>query len=83
MELIRQMHKPNIAIMPIGGHYTMGPAGAARAAKLLDVRTVVPVHYGTFPILAGTPDQLRAEAGSIGARFDVVAPERGVATPLP
>jgi L-ascorbate metabolism protein UlaG (beta-lactamase superfamily) len=82
MELIREMHKPDVAIMPIGGHYTMGPAGAARAAKLLDVRAVVPVHYGTFPILAGTPDELRAAARPIGARFDVIAPERGVATPL-
>jgi L-ascorbate metabolism protein UlaG (beta-lactamase superfamily) len=83
MDLVRQMYKPEVAIMPIGGHYTMGPAGAARAAKLLDVKTVVPVHYGTFPILAGTPDELRAAAGPIGARFDVIAPERGVATPLP
>ncbi|MEO6349537.1 MAG: metal-dependent hydrolase [Candidatus Limnocylindrales bacterium] len=82
MDLIRAMYKPDVAIMPIGGHYTMGPEGAARAAKLLDVRAVVPVHYGTFPILAGTPDQLRAAARPIGARFDVIAPERGVATAL-
>lgn len=83
MELIRQQHKPDVAILPIGGHYTMGPAGAARAAKLLDVRTVVPVHYGTFPILAGTPEQLREEAGRIGAGFKVLAPERGALTSLP
>jgi len=82
MELIRQQYKPDVAILPIGGHYTMGPAGAARAAKLLDVRTVVPVHYGTFPVLAGTPDELREEAGRIGAGLKVIAPERGVATPL-
>jgi L-ascorbate metabolism protein UlaG (beta-lactamase superfamily) len=82
MDLVRQMHKPDVAILPIGGHYTMGPAGAARAAKLLDVRTVVPVHYGTFPILAGKPEELREEAGRIGARLNVIAPERGVATPL-
>lgn len=82
MELIRQQHKPDVAILPIGGHYTMGPAGAARAAKLLDVRTVVPVHYGTFPILAGTPDQLREEARRIGAGLKVIAPDRGVPTPL-
>jgi len=82
MELIRLMHSPDVAILPIGGHYTMGPAGAARAAKLLDVRTVVPVHYGTFPILAGKPDELRQEAGRIGLRLNVIAAERGVATPL-
>src|SRR5262245_44863806 len=78
MELIGQMHKPDVAIMPIGGHYTMGPAGAARAAKMLGVRAVIPVHYGTFPILAGTPDELRQELGSIGAGSGaVIAPERG------
>lgn len=82
MDLIRQVYKPDVAILPIGGHYTMGPAGAARAAKLLGVKAVVPVHYATFPILAGTPDQLRDEAGRIGASIKVIAPERGVATPL-
>jgi L-ascorbate metabolism protein UlaG (beta-lactamase superfamily) len=84
MDLVREMYKPDVAIMPIGGHYTMGPAGAARAAKLLGVRAVIPVHYGTFPILAGTPEELRASLRSIGAgNVEVVAPERGVATPLP
>src|SRR5262245_25549189 len=52
MALIGEMHQPDIAIMPIGGHYTMGPRGAARAAQMLGVRAVIPVHYGTFPILA-------------------------------
>jgi len=84
MDLIREMHQPDIAIMPIGGHYTMGPAGAARAAKLLNVKAVIPVHYGTFPILAGTPDELRTELSRVGAgSVAVIAPERGVETPLP
>ena len=84
MDLVREMYKPDVAIMPIGGHYTMGPAGAARAAKLLGVRAVIPVHYGTFPILAGTPDEMRAALRSIGAgNVEVVAPARGVETPLP
>jgi L-ascorbate metabolism protein UlaG (beta-lactamase superfamily) len=82
MDLIRQMHKPDIAFLPIGGHYTMGPAGAAMAAKLLGVKTVVPIHYGTFPILAGTPAELQAEGGKIGAGFTVLAPARGVETEL-
>ena len=51
----------------------MGPAGAARAAKLLDVRVVMPVHYGTFPILAGTPDELRKLAPNV----EVLSPEPG------
>ena len=83
MQLLGEMLKPDVAFLPIGGHYTMGPAGAARAAKLRGVRAVVPVHYGTFPILAGTPDQLRDELRALGASVDVIAPERGVATPLP
>jgi L-ascorbate metabolism protein UlaG (beta-lactamase superfamily) len=83
MKLIADLHRPQIAFLPIGGHYTMGPAGAARAAELLGVRAVVPIHYGTFPILAGTPEQLREELLRRGRNIEVVAPERGVATPLP
>jgi L-ascorbate metabolism protein UlaG (beta-lactamase superfamily) len=60
MALIKERWAPPIAILPIGGHYTMGPADAARAADLVGARTVIPVHYGTFPILAGTPAELQA-----------------------
>ena len=59
MRLIGEMHAPEIAFLPIGDHYTMGPDAAARAARLLGVRQVVPMHYGTFPILTGTPDRLK------------------------
>jgi len=61
MRLIGELHRPEFAFLPIGGHFTMDPAAAARAVELLGVATVVPIHYGTFPVLAGTPDQLRAE----------------------
>ncbi len=83
MELIGEMYGPTIAFLPIGGHFTMDPAAAARAAAFLGVVAVVPIHYGTFPILAGTPDQLRAELRHLSAPIDVIAPERGVSTPLP
>ncbi|HET9264059.1 MAG TPA: metal-dependent hydrolase [Vicinamibacterales bacterium] len=59
MRLIAEMHKPDIAFLPIGDHYTMGPDAAARACRLLGVRQVVPMHYGTFPILSGTPERLK------------------------
>ena len=59
MSLIADRYHPTIALLPIGGHFTMDPTGAALAAKLLKVKTVIPMHYGTFPALAGTPDQLR------------------------
>jgi L-ascorbate metabolism protein UlaG (beta-lactamase superfamily) len=59
MRLIQEMHAPRIAFLPIGDHFTMGPEGAALAARLLGVRQVVPMHYGTFPVLTGTPARLR------------------------
>ena len=59
MRLIRELHAPEIAFLPIGDRFTMGPAGAALACELLGVRQVVPMHFGTFPMLTGTPDQLR------------------------
>ncbi len=83
MGLIAEMHRPDVAFLPIGGHYTMGPDGAARAARLLGVEAVVPIHYGTIPVLAGTPDRLRDRLSSLSAEIEVVAPERGVATALP
>ena len=59
MSLVQRRFSPEIAVLPIGGHYTMDPRGAAAALELIGASTVIPVHYGTFPILAGTPDQLR------------------------
>jgi L-ascorbate metabolism protein UlaG (beta-lactamase superfamily) len=59
MRLIGEMHRPDIAFLPIGDHYTMGPDAAARAAQMLGVRQVVPMHYGTFPALTGTPERLK------------------------
>lgn len=58
MALVKDRWSPSIAVMPIGGHYTMGPRDAGRAADIIAAGTVIPVHYGTFPILAGTPDEL-------------------------
>jgi L-ascorbate metabolism protein UlaG (beta-lactamase superfamily) len=60
MALVKDRWAPSIAVLPIGGHFTMGPADAARALALIGARTVIPVHYATFPILAGTPAQLQA-----------------------
>lgn len=66
MSLIGELYRPDLAILPIGGHFTMGPREAAKAVELLGVRHVMPIHYGTFPILAGTPDQLRAALADAG-----------------
>ncbi|HWK09581.1 MAG TPA: metal-dependent hydrolase, partial [Vicinamibacterales bacterium] len=59
MRLIAELHAPQIAFLPIGDHFTMGPDSAAMAARMLGVRQVVPMHYGTFPILTGTPERLK------------------------
>jgi L-ascorbate metabolism protein UlaG (beta-lactamase superfamily) len=60
MGLIAERYHPTVAMLPIGGHFTMDPAGAALAVKLLKVKTVIPMHFGTFPALKGTPAELRA-----------------------
>ena len=66
MSLIRDLHRPDLAMLPIGGHFTMDPTAAALAVELLGVKEVLPLHYGTFPILTGTPDALRAALAARG-----------------
>jgi L-ascorbate metabolism protein UlaG (beta-lactamase superfamily) len=78
LRLIGELYRPNLAILPIGGHYTMGPREAALAVELLGVQEVMPVHYGTFPILTGTPDELREALAARGlAAVHVHSPEPG------
>jgi L-ascorbate metabolism protein UlaG (beta-lactamase superfamily) len=59
MKIIGEIYRPDLALLPIGDHYTMGPREAAYATRLLGVSHVVPMHYGTFPVLTGTPEKLR------------------------
>jgi L-ascorbate metabolism protein UlaG (beta-lactamase superfamily) len=65
MKLIAEMYKPELACLPIGDVFTMGPREAAMAIKLLGVKHVIPMHYATFPMLTGTPDALKAETKDI------------------
>jgi len=58
MELIRELYHPELAMLPIGSHYVMSPAEAALACRMLKPRWVIPMHYGTFPVLTGTPKEL-------------------------
>jgi L-ascorbate metabolism protein UlaG (beta-lactamase superfamily) len=71
MKLIRELYRPEVAMLPIGGHYTMGPVEAAMAVRFLEPKIVLPIHYGTFPPLKGTPEQLAAlvDAGVQVARL--------------
>ena len=73
MALIARIYEPDLAVLPIGDHYTMGPREAAVALELLGVKRCVPCHYGTFPVLTGTPEQLRELAPDV----EVIAPEPG------
>jgi L-ascorbate metabolism protein UlaG (beta-lactamase superfamily) len=59
MRLIGERYRPDVAFLPIGDRFTMGPDGAAAACDLLGVKQVVPMHFGTFPFLTGTPGRLR------------------------
>jgi L-ascorbate metabolism protein UlaG (beta-lactamase superfamily) len=61
MDEVRRLYQPQISMLPIGGVFTMKPAEAALAAQLVGSKTIIPMHYGTFPALTGTPDQLKAE----------------------
>ncbi len=76
MRLIGELYGPQIAFLPIGDFYTMGPEQAAKAVELLGVKQVVPMHYGTFPALTGTPAKLRE---LLGGRAEVVELQPGEA----
>lgn len=71
MRLIRELYQPQAAFLPIGGHYTMDPRSAALAVEMLGVTEVIPMHYGTFPLLAGTPAALRTELSARGVTASV------------
>jgi L-ascorbate metabolism protein UlaG (beta-lactamase superfamily) len=71
MALIGEIYEPEIAILPIGDHYTMGPLQAAYAARLIGAAEIVPGHYGTFDLLTGTPAALREQLARIGVRATV------------
>ena len=59
MQIIRELYAPEIVMLPIGDHFTMSPREAAYACGLLKPRTVIPMHFGTFPVLTGTPGELK------------------------
>ena len=65
MKLIGELYRPEVAMLPIGGHFTMGPKEAALAVSLLGAKTILPIHCGTLPQLKGTPEELaaRVDAG--------------------
>ncbi len=71
MTLIPRFHKIDIMLVCIGDHFTMGPDRAAEAVKLVAPQTVIPMHYGTFPVLTGTPDAFSRELKERGAKAEL------------
>jgi L-ascorbate metabolism protein UlaG (beta-lactamase superfamily) len=78
MALYADIYRPELAFLPIGDYYTMGPEEAAYAARLLKVKQVIPMHFGTFPILTGTPAMLADRLS--GSGIDVLALTPGKTT---
>jgi L-ascorbate metabolism protein UlaG (beta-lactamase superfamily) len=74
MRLIGELYRPSMAFLPIGDVYTMGPEQAAKACELVGVSEVVPMHYGTFPALTGTPARLRELVSPMGVRVRELKP---------
>ncbi len=74
MGIIGELYNPDVCFLPIGDFYTMSPKEAAYAIDLLDASAVVPMHYGTFPVLTGTPDELRK---LVGDDVEILTPSPG------
>jgi L-ascorbate metabolism protein UlaG (beta-lactamase superfamily) len=73
MQIIGELYRPELVILPIGDHFTMDPRQAAYALKLIGPRYAIPGHYGTFPLLRGTPDELRQHLKAFGVEVEVLA----------
>src|SRR5437660_12810154 len=71
MALLSLFRDIDTMLVCIGDHFTMGPARAAEAVKLVKARTVIPMHYGTFPILTGTPEAFVRELKQRGAKAEL------------
>lgn len=77
MQLFCELYRPELAFLPIGDLFTMDPRQAARACRYLGVRRVIPIHWGTFPLLTGTPERLVKELESQGVTCEVIALKPG------
>jgi L-ascorbate metabolism protein UlaG (beta-lactamase superfamily) len=81
MALIAELYAPDLALLPIGDFYTMGPREAAKACELLRAPRAIPMHWGTFPILTGTPEALRRELAARQVATEVIELEPGQSWP--
>ena len=76
MQLIGELYRPDLALLPIGNQVVMSPYEAAHAARLLGVRHVVPIHYGTFPFVPGTAEEFQRHVSEVapGVTVHVMKP---------
>jgi L-ascorbate metabolism protein UlaG (beta-lactamase superfamily) len=74
MKFIGEYYKPDVVIIPIGGHFTMGPIDAANAVRMIKPKYALPIHYGTFPLLRGTPAEFSAALGVDAGKMLAVNP---------
>jgi L-ascorbate metabolism protein UlaG (beta-lactamase superfamily) len=74
MKLIADYYKPDLILVPIGGHFVMDPKEAALATKMIHPKYAIPVHYGTIPQLAGTPEEYKAALGQTKTKVIVMTP---------
>ncbi len=72
MSLIGELYSPELSMLPIGGYYTMDPLQASLALKMLRSSIVAPMHWGTFPVLKGTPEELEKEIKRLGLKVRVL-----------
>ena len=82
MALISRFNRIDVMLVCIGDHFTMGPARAAEAVKLVDPRTVIPMHYGTFPMLTGTPQAFDRELKKLKQKAELRVMNVGKTTTL-
>ncbi len=78
MALIEELYHPQLAFLPVGDLFTMGPREAAKACQLLKAAKVIPMHLGTFPALTGTAEALRAQLGGVGTEVWALEPGKTV-----
>lgn len=74
MKLIGEYYKPDLILIPIGGHFVMDPKEAALATRMIKPKYAIPVHYGTIPQLKGTPEEYKAALGKSSTKVIVMTP---------
>jgi L-ascorbate metabolism protein UlaG (beta-lactamase superfamily) len=77
MSIIRDLYRPDLAMLPIGDLFTMGPMEAAYACRLLEPKAVIPMHWGTFPLLTGTPEEFGHQLKGAGLGVELITMKPG------